>query len=371
MSVEGVMSRPPKPVDLAAIERELASLWRHEDAGDAEHPVVRACMSNLIVACRTGDEAAVIANEIPAIVARHPSRVFLLLMDATADGARLDSYVTTHARVVDGRQQVVSEHITIEARGTATRRVPAVVRQLLIGDLPTALWWATPEAPPRGGEVFAELADLTHQVIYDSLGWPDPPRHMVATATWATGERIRQAVSDLAWRRLKLWRRLLAQALDPAVAPGVLETVREVAVQHGPHAMTQAWLLTGWLALRLGWRPGGGKVIGGTEAVWQFQAPHGVVPVTIHRLGEGQAEIETVRVVGAPRGKSTTLSCANAGPGRLAVTSDAAPAVVRTLSAPPQDRADLVARQLPDLARDQLFQDCLTFARAMAQTLLR
>jgi len=194
---------------------------------------------------------------------------------------------------------------------------------------------------------------------------------MVAMASWATSGRIRQAVSDLAWRRLKLWRRLLAQALDPAVAPDMLDAVREVTLEHGPHAMTQAWLLTGWLALRLGWRPAGGKVSGGTEATWQFQAPHGVVSVTIHRRSEGQAEIQTVRVVSAPRGRRAAISCTNAGPGRLAVTSDAAPGVVRSLSALPQGRADLVARQLPDLARDRLFQDCLAFAQTMAQTLLR
>lgn len=366
-----LMSHPPKAVELAAVERELINLWRHPEAGQADLPVTRACMSNLIIVCRTGDEAAVIANEVPAIVARHPARVFRLLVDTMTDGTRLASYVTTHARVVESRQQVISEHVTIEAQGPVARRVASAVRGLLIGDLPTALWWASPEAPPRAGELFNELADLAHQLIYDSLGWPDPPRNMVVTANWATGDRIRQAVSDLAWRRLKLWRRLLAQALDPAVAPGVLETVREVTVEHGPHAMTQAWLLTGWLALRLGWRPAGGKVSGGTEALWRFQAPHGVVPVTIRRLGEGEAEIQILRVISAPQGRPATISCANVGPGRLAVTSDTAPRLVRTLSALPQSRAELVARQLPDLARDALFRDCLVFGGTMAQALLR
>lgn len=365
----GVVSHAPKAVELAAVEQELAQLWRHASAG--EDPVTRACMSNLVAVCGTGDEAAVIANEIPAIVARHPARVLLLLADGRAAGARLETYVTTHARMLEDRQQVVSEHVTIEARGTATRRLPSAVRGLLIGDLPTSLWWATHEAPPLAADMFVELSGLADQVIYDSLGWPDPPRHMVATANWATGGKIQQAVSDLAWRRLKVWRRLLAQAVDPAVAPGVLETVQEVTVEHGPHAMTQAWLLTGWLAMRLGWRPAGGKVTGGTEAVWRFQAPHGAVPIAVRRLDRGEAEIQTMRVVSAPGGRPATISCVSAGPGRLAVTSDAAPGVVRTLSALPQSRADLVARQLPDLARDPLFRDCLAFARSMAQALLR
>jgi glucose-6-phosphate dehydrogenase assembly protein OpcA len=365
----GVTSHAPRPVDLAGIERELAKLWRH--VAEEEAPVTRACMSNLIAVCRTGDESAVIANEIPSIVTRHPARVFLLLADAAAAGTRLESYVATHARVVEGQQQVVSEHVTLEARGGATRRLASAVRGLLIGDLPTTLWWATPEAPPLAGDLFAELSHLADQVVYDSLGWPDPPRHMVAVANWATGEQVRQAVSDLAWRRLKLWRRLLAQAVDPAVAPGLLEGVQEVTVEHGPHGMTQGWLLSGWFALRLGWRPVGGKVSARTEAVWQFQAPQGAVSMTVRRLSQGEAEIRTVRIVSAPGGRSATISCAAVGPGRLTVTSDASPGVVRTLSAVPQRRADLVARQLPDLARDPLFRDCLGFARSMAQALLR
>ncbi len=366
-----VTSHRPRPVDLAAIERELAQLWRHEGAGEAEVPVTRACMSNLIVVCRTGDETALVANEIPVIAARHPCRAFLLLADVEAASPRLEAYVTTHAQVWEGRQQVINEHVTIEARGVATRRLPSVVRGLLIGDLPTALWWATPEAPPRVGELFTEFADLAEQVIYDSLGWPDPPRHMVATANWATGARVRQAVSDLAWRRLKLWRRLVTQAMDPAVAPGVLETVREVTIEHGPHAMTQAWFLAGWLALRLGWRPLGGRVTDGKEVSWQFQAPHGAVPITVRRLDEGGAELQTLRVVSMPGGRPATISCANVGPGRLAVTSDTMPGAVRSLTALPQSRADLVAPQLPDMARDPLFRDCLAFARTMAQALLR
>ncbi len=253
----------------------------------------------------------------------------------------------------------------------AARRLPSAVRGLLIGDLPTALWWATPEPPPRAGELFMELADLADQVIYDSLGWPEPTRHLVATANWATGDRVRQAVSDVAWRRLKLWRRLLTQAMDPAVAPGILETIREVTVEHGPHAMTQGWLLADWLALRLHWHPVEGWVAVGSEAAWQFHAPHGIVPIAIRRLSEGETEIQSVRIVGTIGGRSATISCTNVGPGRLAVTSDVAPGVVRTLSTLPQSRADLVARQLPDLARDPLFRECLAFARIMAHALLR
>jgi len=55
-----------------------------------------------------------------------------------------------------------------------------------------------------------------------------------------------------------------------------------------------------------------------TEARWQFQAPHGMV---------------------------------------------------MALNALPQERAQPLARQFPDLARDALFRDCLDVARSMARGL--
>src|SRR5262249_43643488 len=140
------------------------------------------------------------------------------------------------------------------------------VRGLLVGDLPVNLWWAAPLPPPLGGPLLHDLTEHVQQIIYDSIGWPEPARGMAATAAWlATFERGRRptpwpVVSDLNWRRLKFWRRLLGQALDPATAPGALDSITEVQVEHGPHAVIQAWELVSWLASRLGWLVQAGKV---------------------------------------------------------------------------------------------------------------
>src|SRR5262249_37723595 len=77
-----------------------------------------------------------------------------------------------------------------------------------------------------------------------------------------------RVASDLNWRRLKFWRRLTAQALDPMTAPGALDSISDIQVEHGPHAVVQAWLLVGWMASRLGWRVQTGRVDPGAELVW-------------------------------------------------------------------------------------------------------
>ncbi len=99
-----------------------------------------------------------------------------------------------------------------------------------------------------------DLADHAQQLIYDSRGWTEPNRGVAAASTWLDDfERGAEhgkwrIASDVNWRRLKTWRRLLTQGLDPATAPGILETIAEITIEHGPHAVTQAWQIAGWLA---------------------------------------------------------------------------------------------------------------------------
>src|SRR5262249_18616190 len=159
--------------------------------------------------------------------------------------------------------------------GDAVQRLPSTARSLLIGDLPTSLWWAASSPPTFGGELFDELKAMTDQVIYSSLTWSDPVRGTLATAAWAVAAGLNEpAIADLAWRRLAPWRSLIAQSLDPASRPGALETISSVEVEHGPHGLPQAWLLVGWLASRLQWQKTGGTAHCGREIDWRFHGPH-------------------------------------------------------------------------------------------------
>src|SRR5205807_4020407 len=123
--------------------------------------------------------------------------------------------------------------------------------------------------------------DNAQQIIYDSLGWTEPARGVAATATWldqverTSGAGRWRVAADLNWRRLKSWRRLLAQALAPGSAPGARESITEVLVEHGPHAVVQAWVLVSALSLHLGWRVQGGKVQLGVVIGWGFMVFQG------------------------------------------------------------------------------------------------
>lgn len=360
-----VIPEAPRAVPVAQIERELDALWKAAAAGvDPEHPVFRACMSNLLVYCRTDQEAGTITAELPEVLALHPARAFVLVADEQAETVPLDAYVSAHCHIREGTK-VCGESVTLTGQGAAVRRMPATIRALLIGDLPTTLWWATPAAPVLAGALYADLAGMANQVIFDSLGWLDPVGGMAAMS------RVREdrpLVIDVCWRRLRGWRRILSQGLDPAFAPGTIETLGELTLDHGPHALTQAWLLVGWLACRLSWQPEGGKVQPGTELTWRFRSAHGPIRVTARRLPEGPPEILTLRAAPAAGQRAPALLFASEG-GRLTVQNEGPTGGTRMLALPVPSRAAMVARQLSDLTPDAIFRDTFREACGMAMCL--
>ena len=359
------------PIPLGEIEAEL--LRRLKGLRGAEGPVQRAHMSNLVISCDSDEAAQAAAAQIPEIVALHPARVILAvgLPGEPSAGAA----ATVHIRALaTGGPRVFAEQVTLRARGRGLNQLPFAIRELLIGDLPTNLWWASHVPPPLAGTLLFDLSEQAQQVVFDSLGWLDPNRGVAATSSWLghfehrPGARWRVA-SDLNWRRTRTWRRVLAQALDPATAPGAMASITEVSMEHGPHAVTQAWQLMSWLASRLGWTVQAGRVQGHQELSWQAQARHGALRLRIRRLNEGPPEVRRVRVA--------CLLCDK--PGHLDVTSEANRISVqlegcdlapRTVTDPPLRPAELLARQLSDRERDPIFEEAMAVAQVLARSAL-
>jgi glucose-6-phosphate dehydrogenase assembly protein OpcA len=366
-----VVSFQPRPVDVDAIEHELASLWQSaHEGGEEVDKVTRASMSNLIIFSAAGKPAETIAAEITDIVRIHQARVLLLAADREHSEPPIEAWVSAHCRIIDRDRQVCSEHITVQTGRHDVKRLPSVARSLLIGDLPTALWWAFDEAPPSHEGLFRELSAMADQVLYESTEWSEPVRGVADIAEWVKRQHPRSVVSDLAWRRLKPWRRLISQALDPAVMPGALTSIDEVIVGHGPHALPQAWLLIGWLAACLNWRATSSHVNPGTHVTWEFATESSPVRVTVRRSDRGEPVLRSVRVCWQQQNKRHEVEFAMIGNERIGAMPANASTPTQTISAPVQPRAYLVAQQLPDRAYDALFSRTLAIAGAMAQALL-
>ncbi len=367
----------PIPVLLKDVEGELSRRLRVAQEAD-ESPILRARMSNLVIFCDRQDLADQLAGEIPDIVTIHPARVLLLLAEPDGKTADLSAAVTVLGHVVDPGRWVCSEMISLSAKGRAVDRLPNAVRALLIGDLPTNLWWATPQPLALAGPLLFDLTEHVQQVIYDSSGWTEPTRILAATVSWLVDFESRpgrmnwRAASDLNWRRLKYWRRLLSQAVDPAAAPGTLESLTEIQAEHGPHAVIQAWSLASWLISRLKWRVQDGQVHGGEELSWHFATPHGQSRVLLRRLEKGTPEIQRMRLTCNLDGKPGALNLVLQPDRRLSVMPEGVIAAEpRTLTVPDQSRAEMIARQLSDRERDPVFRESMAVALQLAQQLLK
>jgi glucose-6-phosphate dehydrogenase assembly protein OpcA len=369
------MNRPnaqPTTVSLPQVERELRR-QQQELRGSDEAPVQLVRMSNLVIFCHGRESAQALAARVPAVVSAHPARVLLLVGEPASDGPEVTAQVLVRVRRDGGHQLACAEEVTLFAAGAAASRLPFAVRSLLIGDLPTNLWWASPQPPPLAGPLLYDLSEQAQQIIYDSIGWPEPARGVAATATWleqVEGGGAWRVASDLNWRRLKFWRRLLRQALDPASAPGAAESISEVTIEHGPHAVIQAWEIVSWMASCFEWSVEVGRVEPGHEIAWRFAAAQGDVRVRVRRLEEGPPAVARVRIACRLDGKAGALNLFAEGGHRLVGALEGTDAAPRTVTVPPQSDAELIARQLSDRERDPVFRESMAVAQVLAQSLL-
>jgi glucose-6-phosphate dehydrogenase assembly protein OpcA len=364
-------------VPVRQVEAELSRQMK-ELHGAEESPVQRACMSNLVIFCDRPDHAEEVAGQIPEIVAAHRARVLLVVGEP---GSAIDTGEVT-ASVLVGRLQAgrnhqsFSELVTLHASGGAIGRLPFAVRALLIGDLPINLWWRSPQPPPLAGPLLYDLAENAQQIIYDSLGWVEPTRAVAATFSWLqqfeqglSGGRWRVA-ADLNWRRLKYWRRLTKQAFDDAAAPGAVTSATELLVEHGPHAVVQAWELVSWLTSQLGWQVQAWKVQERLEIAWQFQAAHGLVWVRIRRLPEGSSEVLLLRMQCQLAGTTGAVVIRLEDGPRLVAVQEGVAAAPRSSNIQPQSPAELLGRQLSDRERDPVFIQSMGVAQELAKSLM-
>jgi glucose-6-phosphate dehydrogenase assembly protein OpcA len=360
-------------VPLLGIEAALNELWRSSGADQApsDRATTRACMSNLIVYCDAGDGCAQIEQQLPDIARTHPSRILLLTEERDSDQSEILASVSTFSATTGSKKRIRSEHVTLRARGAASRELAGIVRPLLIGDLPTALWWTpSDQPPPRGGERFRSLATMADRIIYDSRGWLNPLEGVLATASWVR-ESVEQLIFDIAWARLDAWRRLIAQTLDPALAPGALQGIRSIDIEHGPHAFPAAWLLVGWLAHSLGWRPGESRSSPGARVTWEFISANGPVAVTVLRKEDGDPEIYAASIRWYTQGADFEEHFERLAGDRLGIKGGASRDSVRVMAIPERSQGALVAHLLPNRSDQSLFRASLEASAAMARTLSR
>jgi glucose-6-phosphate dehydrogenase assembly protein OpcA len=341
---QSVVERAWRATTPDEIEPDLAALWR--DIAK-ERPIARAVMSNLVVvreraAARAQEPLTAstiddLANELPLedVVARHPSRVILIQHDRSPQTVCAPFGVGVGVMTFgppDARYGV--EEIIVQS-ACAEQSLPSIVRRLLRGDVPTSVWWTedVSETPPLDA-----IVSMARQFVYDSRGWRDVRRGILALAPLISRGPTDQPhlirppdqshldLADVNWRKLTPLRHALLHAGDAADLDHLRDGNVDIRYRAGDEAL--AWLAVGWLAARMEWTPG-----------------------TTPRVEETRDDDETLSIV-VGRDLSAALN-----DHRVLVTRRDAPGF--TVSVPQESGADAVAAELRNLGHDACLRDAL------------
>jgi glucose-6-phosphate dehydrogenase assembly protein OpcA len=246
---------------ISELEHELMRLRRAATAHAKEQGriVARASVLNLVVYAEREIHAARAAASTGRLAQRHPSRAIVILGDRARSGVDVTVQLHCHVPREDERSEVYYEQIFARVRGDADERVASVVIPLLVPDLPTFLWWTG--TPPADARRFDDLLALADRLIVDSADFARPDKTLKTLSDLARTHADRRfGVTDLNWTRLTPWRELLAAFFDVEAWRPCLDAIVGVRVGFGVDMdgrdihPSQALLLIGWLASRLGWR---------------------------------------------------------------------------------------------------------------------
>jgi glucose-6-phosphate dehydrogenase assembly protein OpcA len=230
-------------------EEDLSALWRELAH---ETPDARTVMSNLVIFRERAAEEQVDLEAplrdalVVEVACGHPSRV-VLLVHARSD---LECRPPLAAAVgiltfgpAEARHAV--EQIAVRSQGVE-HSLPSIVRRLVLGDLPTSVWWTEDlsQAPP-----LVALATMGRQFVYDSRQWRDV-RAGISTLAGLLEQPHAPDLADLNWRRLTPLRQGVSRGLAAAGARRDLPRLR-VQLQHAPGEEALACLMLGWLTSRL------------------------------------------------------------------------------------------------------------------------
>ncbi len=345
-----------------AIERALADAWLQasEQLQSGPQALVRSCTLNLAIVLPHAELLDEASATITALTVRHPARVLLLVAEPDAAGARLRCAVSVWCRAAStAGPHICCEQVTIDARGEAVGELRALVRALLIPDVPLAVWWRGDWDAKEA--LFRDLRGMADRLIINSDEFGDP---LVALPQLAALHEPRLALADLAWNRLTRWRELTAQFFDAPQQRPYLDRIDHLTLVVSREHRAQALLWLGWLASRLGWTPSAARAASdGYDCT--FTSPAGPVHAAIRLSGEGDA-YRLELIAAAAR---FVLACESSGCVRAAVHMPDGSVVRRSVPLHAPDLVLLLSTELDLAGPDTVYAEALAAAAWLAQVL--
>jgi len=358
---------------VAQLERELARMRRVQTAHAAEqgHVVARASVLNLVVHASREVHARRAAATIGELAQRHPSRAIIVHADRDrSKGVEASLAMHCHLPATDAARQVSYEQILIRARGDSDERLASAVIPLLLPDLPVFLWWTG--TPPLDERLFDDLLAFADRFIVDSADFARPDVTLPRIAGICASGHGRYGVTDFNWARLTPWRDLVAGFFDVPEWRAFLPHVTGLRVGFAVDAdgrdihPSQAHLLIGWLASRLGWKAT--EALAPSEAgglLFRMQRADAAIQVRVRprfERGLDEGDLSGLRIQAQYLGRLAEFvvkRVAGTGHALATVSVDGRATASRAVPLPAPTVTDLLGEELTIAGSDRIYEEAM------------
>src|SRR4051794_39505177 len=296
-------ARDTSPADIEKALRELLVHHHAEVGADAPARVLN------LIAIVDRQWRGEIENRLEK-VGRYPA-------SRTVLGAVSDRRETIDARVrliADdepglGEFSLTHEHVVLDIGRRHLETLDRIVDPLVVADLPTMAW-----APHGHHEGVDAVLPPSQVVLLDTVDEPD----LLAGLAWAQGLAGRAYALDLAWLRAAPWRGRIAAPFDPPKLRPELSSIARVCIRHHPDSAAAGVLLLGWLASRLGWKPGSLSGRGGNGSL-SGRARTRRDEIVLELEAEPEQDVPGLAGITVETAQGTTIKL-DRGPGGLRAT---------------------------------------------------
>ncbi len=249
------MSTAGEVVQPGTLLQELDALWGQfgKENEAAENGLLRACSLTWIAVIEGGDASVTaIDTMLSGLMRTNPGRAIVVLL-RDEDHRGLKGSVSAQCwQPFGSKQQVCIERVLLDTTHAGACDIPGVMRALIVADLPVVMF--CPNAHLLSVEGITETAKLADRVVVD-MAWRDASCHDV----WQKTPDFGRFVSDLAWDRIRVYRKAIAEHFEARANRKILDSLRRIRVATRPdHPTPEAAYLLAWTLGSLGYQPEGG-----------------------------------------------------------------------------------------------------------------
>lgn len=305
-----------RTVPVERLSTELARLWADvgfEVEREFGQPPQHTDILTLIAIAHGRRDERTVAATFGHLAEAHPSREIAVLISPTADA--ITATLSARCRMAADGRVICYEVIELRVPEDQLDAVPSILAPLELYDVPTFLWWVG--EVDLASDAFLRISALAERLIIDSSRFEDGVGALRAYRAFLSRESRTCTASDLTWTRATAWRELIAQSFDNPLAVDLLWGIQSVEIDFDPDAESQALLLAGWLAARLGWSHFGAQRLGSSIVARAISAQGAPVAVALNRQSAAGVGLRSVRFLARRIDATARIAIRRRG-GRLA-----------------------------------------------------